>query len=145
MTLIHCTIAGNSSAGGDGGGGIRNHGQSFTLHNCIVAGNTSLGGPDISNGRSNFVSAGGNLIGNNTGLRWEPLASDRVGTSDAPLDPRLAPLGHYGGPTPTMPPQPGSPVLDAGETNSLTNDQRGFPRSIGTAPDIGAVEGSATK
>ena len=45
-------------------------------------------------------------------------------------------------PTPTMPPLPGSPAID-GCTNgtTFTTDQRGYPRSAGLAPDIGAVEG----
>jgi len=54
----------------------------------------------------------------------------------------LAPLGHYGGPTMTMPPFQDSPALD-GCTNgtSFLTDQRGFPRLLGAFPDIGAVEG----
>src|ERR1019366_7858885 len=56
--------------------------------------------------------------------------------------PLLAPLGNYGGPTPTMPPLPGSPAID-GCTNgtTFTTDLRGYPRTIGLAPDIGAAEG----
>jgi hypothetical protein len=41
-----------------------------------------------------------------------------------------------------MPPLPGSPAID-GCTNgtTFTTDQRGYARSVGRAPDIGAVEG----
>ena len=144
MTLSHCTIVGNTSSGRVGGGGIRSHGRSLTLHNCIIAGNTSALGPDVSiDGFS--VSAGGNLIGNSANLRWNGLDSDRVGNADSPLDPRLAVLGHHGGPTPTMPPLPGSPAIDSGATSSLTNDQRGRPRPVGAAPDVGAVENGGTR
>jgi hypothetical protein len=59
-------------------------------------------------------------------------------------------LSSYGGPTQTMPPLSGSPVIDAGDPVACTNikfDQRGFDRSVdGTTGlgsgvcDIGAVE-----
>jgi hypothetical protein len=71
-----------------------------------------------------------------------------VGTGSSPLDPRLDPLGDYGGPTWTRAPQPGSPALDAvpASHSTLTTDQRGQPRpdeaADGGACDIGAVEGT---
>jgi hypothetical protein len=40
-----------------------------------------------------------------------------------------------------MPPLPGSPAVDAAAATPLAMDQRGFPRPLGLAPDIGAVEG----
>jgi hypothetical protein len=40
-----------------------------------------------------------------------------------------------------MPPLPGSPAIDAAATSSFSTDQRGFPRVLGPAPDLGAVEG----
>ena len=55
-------------------------------------------------------------------------------------DPVLAPLGNYGGPTLTMPPQFGSPAIDASGAVSASTDQRGLPRLVGAAADIGAVE-----
>jgi len=60
-----------------------------------------------------------------------------VPISAAPL---LSPLGSYGGATPTTPPMPGSPAVDAGTLQSFATDQRGTPRPIGLL-DIGAVEG----
>jgi len=39
-----------------------------------------------------------------------------------------------------MPPQPGSPAIDAGAPNSFLTDQRGYPRVQGFAPEIGATE-----
>ena len=55
-------------------------------------------------------------------------------------DPKLAPLGNYGGPTQTMPPLPGSPAIDGGAATDFITDQRGLSRFIGYAPDLGAVE-----
>ena len=58
-------------------------------------------------------------------------------------DPQLAALGNYGGPTLTMAPNPGSPVINAATAQGLTTtDQRGFTRD--STADIGAVETQAT-
>ena len=61
-----------------------------------------------------------------------------IGTSANPINPLLAPLGNYGGPTQTMALLPGSPAIDAGSPNAPSTDQRGMSR-VGT-PDIGAFE-----
>ena len=58
-------------------------------------------------------------------------------------DPQLGLLTDNGGPTPTMLPLPGSPLIDAGEIAVVIGydtDQRGFPRVSGANVDIGAVE-----
>jgi hypothetical protein len=54
---------------------------------------------------------------------------------------KLAPLGNYGGPSLTHIPLPGSPALDNGtDTGCPSTDQRGKPRPVGLACDVGAVE-----
>ena len=59
----------------------------------------------------------------------------------AATDPSLGPLGFNGGRTRTHPPLTGSPVIDAGANPlSLTVDQRGSPRVVGVAADMGAFE-----
>lgn len=60
-------------------------------------------------------------------------------------DPMLGALADNGGPTPTMLPLPGSPLLDAIPSGACPypTDQRGFARPQGGACDIGAVEGPA--
>ena len=72
--------------------------------------------------------------------------------SGSPLtgDPMLLPLSNNGGPTATMAPADGSPVIDAGRAAGLSSDQRGHPRRAdfsgvsnatgGDGSDIGAVE-----
>ena len=63
--------------------------------------------------------------------------------------PGLGALADNGGPTPTMLPQPGSPLINAGNNGlipmGMTFDQRGagFPRVVGSSVDIGAVEAEA--
>ncbi len=136
-TLTDCTISGNSAA--NGGGGIANVGGAVSIGNTIVAANTaSSGGPDAS---GIFASEGNNLIGATDGSSgW--VASDLTGTEAQPLDPLLAPLGDYGGPTDTMALLPGSPAIHAANSAlipaGITTDQRGFP--LDTPPDIGAYQ-----
>ncbi len=56
-------------------------------------------------------------------------------------DPKLGPLADNGGPTWTMALLPGSPAIDAGNTSlAPATDQRGLPRPVGLAADIGAFE-----
>ena len=59
-------------------------------------------------------------------------------------DPKLGPLGNYGGPTPTMPLLTGSPALDNADNSAAPpTDQRGRTRPYGPSADIGAFESSA--
>ncbi len=138
-TLTGCTVSGNT-AGSDGGGLYNNNSGSTTLTNTIVAGNTAGTGPDAS---GDFTSQGNNLIGETDGSSgW--VGSDLTGTIAQPLNPMLAPLGNYGGPTQTMALLPGSPAIDAGSNalipSGITTDQRGEPRIVNGTVDIGAVE-----
>ena len=72
----------------------------MTIGNTIVAKNTAgTSGPDAF---GTVVSKGNNLVGKTDGSSgW--VGSDLTGTIASPLDPLLAPLGNYGGPTQTMP------------------------------------------
>ena len=80
-----------------------------------------------------FVSQGNNLIGETDGSSgW--VGSDLTGTVATPLNPLLAPLGKFGGPTQTMALLPGSPAIGAGNNAlippGVTTDQRGLPRIV---------------
>jgi hypothetical protein len=56
-------------------------------------------------------------------------------------DPMLGPLHNNGGPTPTMLPLAGSPVLGAGDPSVASPlDQRGLPRPPNGPTDLGAVQ-----
>ncbi|MFM7407705.1 MAG: CHAT domain-containing protein [Cuspidothrix sp.] len=122
------------------GGRIYTIGGILSLSNTIVAANTNSNSPDIF-GTVSSVS-NNNLIGNGTGMTGITNTNgNQVGTAAAPIDPKLAPLGDYGGTTQTMALLPDSPALNAGSFDSdVTTDQRGISRSQGTAPDIGAFE-----
>jgi parallel beta-helix repeat protein len=148
--LINCTVSGNSASNPrftnpfNGGGLYAANFSSISLGNTIVAGNTARGTPDIgADQNGTFTSDGNNLIGDPSGNSiW--AASDLTGASGNPLNPLLAPLGAYGGPTQTMALLPGSPAIDAGNSflvpTGVTTDQRGLGRTVGSAVDIGAFE-----
>jgi predicted outer membrane repeat protein len=146
QSVIDCTISGNT-AFVQGGGVYTQDLLGPQLANTIVAGNFGTH-PDV---HGPFGSLGYNLIGDATGSTGfgTPSTHDQVGAPGNPIDPNLAPIGDYGGPTWTMPPRPGSPAIDQGEAYFPT-DQRGRARYYdhpgylnavgGNAGDVGAYE-----
>lgn len=143
MVLSHCTVSGNTATSKGGGGyNWQSSGSAtLTLADTIVAGNSPAlpagNGPDFFNFSGTSTSLGGNLIGKTDASGVTSLGSDLTGTAASPLDPLLAPLGDYGGPTQTMALLPGSPAREAATASGIA-DQRGF--AIVGAPDIGAYE-----
>jgi hypothetical protein len=134
-TIVDSTISGNSA---HDGGGIYVHVGSVVLENTIVAGNTA--GSTNADIYGSYTDNGGNL-------------ADNVGSATSPINPNLAPLGNYGGPTQTMIPLPGSPAICGGLASNIpageTTDQRGEPVENTTYPgytssspcvDSGAVQ-----
>lgn len=105
-------------------------------YSIVAANNASIDGWDVINENATLVYSEANLV--------QSVASVGTGsvTGPAAIDaaPLLAPLGSYGGPTQTMPPLSGSPAIDAGGTTTLSTDQRGITRLVGSAADLGAVE-----
>jgi hypothetical protein len=145
LALTHCTLSLNTATGA--GGGIYNSYSALTLANCIVAENTAATGADIMNsgstplGTATVTRVGINIIKSHANSGNSATDNGPSSINAAPL---LSPIANYGGPTQTMPPQPGSPALDQASVlnPALTTDQRGFPRPLGLRPDIGAVEGT---
>ena len=108
-----------------------------TLKNTLVAKNNAPLSPDVTGNSGSFTDAGNNLIGISSGFNSTIATTTRFGTTNNPLDPKLAVLGNYGGPTETHALLLNSPALNIGNT-SLVNDQRGVTR---TGPvDIGSFE-----
>lgn len=157
IQIRHATVAGNEAT--SAGGGIYldvlvcpagdpgcQTGPFLRLDRSIVAGNTAPQFPDCFS----FPHQGDhNVFGAAEGCN--PVAADRAGTSQAPLDPKLAFAADQGGTTPTRLPLAGSPAIDlapAGLCSGL--DQRGAVRPVDgdgdgvSGCDAGAVEaGSA--
>lgn len=133
-SLLALNTAGLGGSGGTGG---------TAPHGTVGAtGSTGTNGwdPDIAGA---FSSQGYNLVGqaaDSLGL-VNGADHDVVGSSNAPVIPLLGPLGDYGGATPAIPLQPGSPAINAGDDSVAGGvDQRGFARQTGPHVDIGAYE-----
>jgi fibronectin-binding autotransporter adhesin len=140
LLVSQSTLTGNSAAGDSGvGGGIEADFCTLLVTNSIVADNAATFlGADIYRYNGSITNGWTNLVQN---------IYDENGTVNGSYinsAPKLSSLGNYGGPTMTMPPLPGSPAIDAGAATSLTTDQLGFPRVVGPAPDIDAVEFQAS-
>ncbi len=116
-----------------------------TLKNSIIAGQSTAESSLDVFGQLN--SLGNNLVSEGGGAGGF-IGSDQVGTHVSPIDPKLAPLGDYGGPTKTHALLANSPAIDAGNNTGVTStDQRGADRVLdgpdgnSTATvDIGAFE-----
>jgi len=139
LRLSACTISSNSA--NDIGGGIFSGGSSsgsstLSLNNTILAGNTAPTGPDLNENGDGAVTTS---IGNNLISSLNSGHNAITGGTIITGAPHLSPLGHYGGPTQTMGPLPGSPAINAATSSTVTADQRGFAITDGS-PDIGAVE-----
>jgi hypothetical protein len=148
LTVINATITNNSA----GKGAIwtsNDVGAATTLHNSIVADNFVSNQnwyvmvPDLA-GNNVQATSSNNLIGNasSAGGLVDGVNGNMVGRTA-----NLGPLQNNGGPTLTCMPLSTSPALNAGNSSvaaaaGLTTDQRGLPRVVGAAVDIGAVERS---
>jgi len=149
MTVSNSTISGNqvnNNGGGIYGSGTVANAVAVTVGNSILADNTAPSSdPDVGrNSPANviFGDLGNNLIGeDNLGIF---LTSTLVGNTANPLDPRLAPLGNYGGSTQTLALLPDSPAINGGSNTlipvGIATDQRGATRIIDGTVDIGAFE-----
>lgn len=147
INAVNVTITGNSAfdappAIGDGGGVLGDN-SPVTIRNTLIAGNSSSNAADV---RGPLTSRGYNLIGK-LNSQSDPITGDQtgnmIGTNGSPIDPKLAPLGFYGGRTLTHALLSGSPAINAGNSvGAPALDQRGASR-VGN-PDIGAFEFGGT-
>jgi CSLREA domain-containing protein len=132
VTIINSTVSNNSAS--TSGGGIRSFSNlQIISRNSIIANNTAPTGPDIV---GTLNSQGYNLIENTSNTT---ITGDMTGNITG-VDPMLAPLGNYGGPTETHALLPGSPAIDKGSSPAINTDQRGFTRPVdvpGIPPAIG--------
>jgi hypothetical protein len=151
LELFNSTVSGNtalSTTSGYGGGGVvdRDGYGTIGLLNSVVSGNTNVNAPDILSPYPGQVLAFSSLIFSPNGFN---LATGSSGNLPFFTDPMLGPLQDNGGPTETMAPLAGSPLLNAGDITliqpGITTDQRGLDRvdSETGLVDIGAVEAQA--
>jgi len=140
INVLNSTIYTNTASGAAGGiwNNTADAEANVVLKNTIVAGNNDPVSGVLNCDGPAMRTLGHNLIGDGTCIT--PLASDLMNT-----DPQLGALAVNGGVTGSYAPLAGSPAIDAGDNNGCPAfDQRGYPRPIGPACDIGSVErGSA--
>jgi Dockerin type I domain len=148
LYLENATVAGNSAGTVAGGGGLYNASalSAANFVNTILASNHQSGGQFAVEGNCTglLTSQGHNVYG------VDDQADCSIQGGGVTFgDPLLAPLQDNGGPTPTRALYTGSPAIDTGDPAgcmsqlvTLTADQRGVKRPIGTACDIGAYERS---
>ena len=136
-SIISSTITGNSQGiWNQTGSGI----STVDLKNTILSHN---GGQNLKRtgiaSCNPIVTSGHNLIDDAT---WSQLVnSDPTDLKGASFDARLAPIGNYGGTTSTHALRAGSAAIDMGTAVGVPAiDQRGMPRVIGAAADIGSFE-----
>ena len=148
LSLVNCTFSSGAAFGGTNG--VAGPGN-FPASN----GNPGQAkGANVANSQSGVLVLINSIFaapisGNNTfgtfadgGYNLSPGSDpDFGGTSQQNTDPKLGPLAMNGGPTPTMALLPGSPAIDfiPAELTPPT-DQRGFPRPVNGAGDVGSFE-----
>jgi hypothetical protein len=134
LALTHCTLYSNRTAG-IGGAVWKGGGGGATFSHCTIVENTAnaVGGLElgVGPGSLSFSIVASNLPSNVGG----PFTTN---VSLIGVSPLLSVPGRYGGSTPTIRLEPGSPAINAATGSTATNDQRGFTM-LGT-PDIGAYE-----
>lgn len=146
-TVVASTLADNFAS--QGGAILVAIGRS-QIYSSTLSKNRSAGGSALfldTTGSAQVVNSiiAGNEQGDDVGIDPGSVIGDPLFLVDSlvDIDPRLAPLNDYGGPTPTMPPMRNSPAIDQGGILlGLEGDigQRGFSRPESFGPEIGAVE-----
>jgi hypothetical protein len=136
INVLNSTVYTNSAS--SAAGGIWNNtagaAANVTLKNTIVAGNNNQVSGVLNCDGPAMRTLGHNLIGDGTCI--SPAAGDLQNA-----DPKLGPLANNGGIGGSYLPQPGSPAIDGGDNAGCPAfDQRGYPRPIAAACDIGALE-----
>jgi hypothetical protein len=147
---------GSGGAGGGGGSGFGGVDGTCNLTNCTIAWNLGIAGAGGAGGAGapSSVHPGGAGTPGTSGTAWGGtvcsalvntlIASNTPAGNDSFANPKLGPLGNYGGPTLTIALLPGSPAIDAGDNASAPpTDQRGIPRPVGSVADVGAYEFTA--
>jgi len=167
VAIQDSTLALNITAGANAGGAVYDLGylrnddggkwnlqSNIDIQNSILANSSDLSGPSsdlVTNAPSTLTGGAANIATSTVTLDSTDITVTRNAfgngsfntSAGMPIaaDPQLGPLQYNGGPTPTMAPSSGSPAIDNGSTIA-TVDQRGCPRPVGLAPDIGAYETS---
>jgi hypothetical protein len=160
VTIVNSTVAGNSNGGPSLGGGIFSSALTTLVYATLVDNTAGNFGNLFTTTLESFGSViarssgtGNCFTGATTSHGYNFSDDDLCKFTDSTDrqnagDPQLGPLADNGGPTRTLLPQAGSPLIDAIPIAScesdgaagITTDQRGVGRPQGAGCDIGAVE-----
>lgn len=132
-TLINNTFNENRA---NLGGALYNDGGSATIQNNIFANSLEEVGnsPSLNCDGPTLTSAGRNIVSDNSCVPNPSSVGDLHGT-----DPLLGIWNALGGPAHAYALLPGSPAIDYG-LDCPAVDQRGWPRPLGAACDVGSIE-----
>jgi predicted outer membrane repeat protein len=151
LRAFNCSITDNDAP--ESGAGMHVHGvggvlAQLELQRTIIARNSAPTDRDISYEGSTSTSGAYNIIGVGAGHYFHGVQNNSVGDPVTPFDPMLllpgaTPSGGIG-----VLPIPAGPAVDAVPAGTNLNpegqpmvvDQRLFPRALGLASDIGALE-----
>ena len=151
LTLNNSTISGNDAADGEAGGIWVNDDPVVIAHSILANNTAGRGSPNLRS-ETGALSVDYSLIADTSG---SGVTTGTGAGNVLDVNPLLAPLADYGGPTQTYGLLPGSPAIDAGDlafdpnafVPPLDFDQRGTPfaREVdvgggGDRIDIGAFE-----
>jgi hypothetical protein len=154
--IANSTFSANTASGafgGAGGGVFLNLGSHTIVHSTFIENAANEHGGNIyfafatlhlSNSLLEFAVSGADCVNTNGSMPTNINNLIRDGSCNPMLtgNPHVAALGNYGGPTETHALLGNSPALDVAASLSCTStDQRGVPRPVGPACDIGAFEG----
>lgn len=133
--LVHATLASNLVQRiAYSGANMAAAGANLAVTNGVLSLRSSLLAASSNNVWGTVTDVGYNMSSDGS-------ANFSSGTSFNFTNPRLGPLAWNGGITKTMALLPGSPAIDFGGNSGFpVTDQRGVPRSFGSAADIGAFE-----
>lgn len=140
--VVNSTITDNEAVTGTfRAAGFYNDGfDDVYTENSIIAGNRNNAIVGDVGGQFAATSTN-NLIGNvGTATGFNPANNNEIGNGGAPVNPRLYPLGNYGGNSPTHALRSNSTAINTGLGAPSAADQRGAPRVFGGVIDKGAFE-----
>jgi predicted outer membrane repeat protein len=139
VALLNDTMVGNSAPAGEGALWRTSSSQTTTYQNSVFVGNGNAGTGNICDegGGATNHSLGHNVLDVSDSDCGLTAAGDRTNVTTT----NLSALANHGGPTDTYLPEPGSSLIGAGSASGCPLlDQRGLPRPVGSACDIGALE-----
>ena len=141
LFVANTTITGNVATRGVGGGiDVGDDEYAAVFEHVVISGNTAADDPEVNGSDlDNAILVSFSLI---EGFVAPGVISDEGGNVFG-QDPLLGPLQDNGGPTLTHLLLTGSAAIDSGDPAFAAPpsvDQRGLPRVVGTAIDMGAVE-----